>query len=330
MSPERNPTRAHMNPKPVIWLIAFTLTLAACGDAGPPDAGTPSESHAEAGHDEAHDEERGAATIALTPHQIEAAGLQVIPAGPAIIRESFPLYGVIAPNAERLRQVAARFPGVILTVEKRIGDAVREGEVLARIEANESLEQYALTAPLAGVVIERNANPGEQTGDKSLFTVADLASVWAEISVFPRDLARIQVGQRVRVQSPDTGRSAEGNVVYVAPFGQSANQTITARVLLDNPERRWAPGLYVTAQVTVGETTVPVAIRNEAIQTLEGGTVVFVQGAEGFAPRQVVLGRADGEYSEVVSGLTTGETYAAANSFTLKAELGKGSAEHGH
>jgi cobalt-zinc-cadmium efflux system membrane fusion protein len=55
-----------------------------------------------------------------------------------------------------------------------------------------------------------------------------------------------------------------------------------------------------------------------------------VQGAEGFEPRQVVLGRADGEYSEVVSGLTTGETYAAANSFTLKAELGKGSAEHGH
>ena len=79
-------------------------------------------------------------------------------------------------------------------------------------------------------------------------------------------------------------------MVYVAPFGQAANQTLTARVLLDNPERRWAPGLYVTADVTLAETTVPLAIRNEAVQTLEGRSVVFVQGAEGFEPRDVAAG----------------------------------------
>jgi cobalt-zinc-cadmium efflux system membrane fusion protein len=56
--------------------------------------------------------------------------------------------------------------------------------------------------------------------------------------------------------------------------------------------------------------------------------VVFVQGHNGFEPRPVSTGRTDGQWIEIASGLEPGETYAAANSFILKAELGKGSAEH--
>jgi cobalt-zinc-cadmium efflux system membrane fusion protein len=73
-----------------------------------------------------------------------------------------------------------------------------------------------------------------------------------------------------------------------------------------------------------------VAVRNAAVQTLEGRTVVFVQNEEGFEPRPVRLARADSEYSEVAEGLSDGESYAAKNSFVLKAEIGKGEAEHGH
>ena len=164
-----------------------------------------------------------------------------------------------------------------------------------------------------------------------MFTVADLSTVWVELSLFPRDVAKVRVGQDVRVNSNEAGLEATGKVVYVAPFGQAANQTLTARVLLDNPERRWAPGLYVTTEVTLAETAAPLAIRKEAVQTLEGRSVVFVQDEdEGFAPHEVTLGRSDGEFAEVLSGLKVGDTYAAANSFIIKAELGKGSAEHGH
>lgn len=320
-----------MKFKMLLLLATLPLALAACGRSE--DSGTsvsPSSDAGTARHEkegEANHEEEGG-HIELTAEQIEAAGIQLHRVGPAVIREALPLYGVIAPNAERMRDVAARFPGVIRSVAKKIGDPVREGEELAIVEANESLETYAIAAPLAGVVTARNANPGEQTGDKTLFTVADLSTVWIELSLFPRDVVKVRVGQDVRVKSPDTGLAAGGKVVYVAPFGQAANQTITARVLLDNPDRRWAPGLYVTAEVTLAETAVPLAIRNEAVQTLEERSVVFVHGAEGFEPRKLRLGRRDGEFSEVLSGLNAGDTYAAANSFILKAELGKGSAEH--
>jgi cobalt-zinc-cadmium efflux system membrane fusion protein len=148
--------------------------------------------------------------------------------------------------------------------------------------------------------------------------------------LFPRDVGKVGPDQIVVVHGADAAARAEGRVIWVAPFGSSENQTLTARVLLDNANRRWAPGLYVTAEVTLNEADVPIAIRNEALQTLEEQTVVFVRDADGFEPRPVQLGRRDADNTEVTSGLAAGDTYVARNSFTLKAELGKGEAEHAH
>ena len=70
----------------------------------------------------------------------------------------------------------ARFPGKILSVAKNVGDKVRAGDVLARIESNESLQTYSITAPFDGVVLERTANAGDVTGDGVLFTIGALLS----------------------------------------------------------------------------------------------------------------------------------------------------------
>ena len=301
------------------------MTTQASSSGGEPDSG--SEEHGKAGHDE-EGEHGGEGRVKLSAEQIKVSGISLAQAGPAPIRETLQVYGTIAPNAERVRDVGARFPGVIRGLTRKIGDFVRQGETLATIESNESLQTYAVVAPLNGVVIARNANPGEQSSDKVLFTIADLSTVWVELSLFPRDLNKVRVGQSVRVKSNDTGLTGEGRLVYVAPFGSSTNQTLTARVQLDNAERRWAPGLYVTAEITLAESEVPLAVRNEALQTLEQESVVFVQDGDGFEPRAVRTGRSDGRWVEVTEGVTPGETYAAANSFILKAELGKGSAEH--
>lgn len=321
----------NMNDIPLraAWL-ALVLSLAACGSESPATAEA-AMAKPEAAHAEGEEKHEGEGEhVELSADQIAAAGLMLAEAGPAQIHETLPLYGTIVPNAERTREVAARFPGAVRGVTKRIGDPVREGETLATIEANESLQTYAVTAPLTGVVTARNTNPGEQTGDKPLFSVADLSTVWVELALFPRDAPKVRVGQRVRVTNPDTKQSAEGEIIYVVPFGRAESQTQTARVLLDNTDRRWAPGLYVTAAVLLDESRVPLAIRSEAVQTLEGRSVVFVQTDDGFAPRPVELGRSDGEHTAVVAGLDAGARYVTTNSFILKAELGKGEAEHGH
>ncbi|HET8697938.1 MAG TPA: efflux RND transporter periplasmic adaptor subunit [Gammaproteobacteria bacterium] len=301
-------------------LVIAAVLLAACerDRAGPAQGLAQHEDHERT---ETH-------LVALTPEQIAAAGIEVLAAGPAKIRETLPLYGAITPNAAGVRQVSARYPGVIRTVAKNFGDAVRQGEVLATVESNESLQVYSVTAPLAGVITERNANPGEETRDRVLFTVADLSTVWVEAALFPRDVGKVQPGQRVTIRGADAGVRAEGEVIWVAPFGSSANQTRTARVQVGNADRRWAPGLYVSAEVLLGETDSPVAVRNDALQMLDGATVVFVHGAHGFEPRAVRTGRGDSESTEILQGLAAGERYAAANSFVLKADLGKAEAEH--
>ena len=73
-----------------------------------------------------------------------------------------------------------------------------------------------------------------------------------------------------------------------------------------------------------------VLVPRAAVQEIGGESVVFVRTPEGFEKREVVLGRGDQDGVEVVFGLDPGERYAAANTFVLKAELGKSEAEHSH
>lgn len=318
--------------RPTSWFVlGLTLLLVTACDRNP-SAMDPPGAHAgdEHEHEEAEHAEGEMDHVELTPEQIKNAGIGLAQAGPAEIGEHLLLYGVIAPDAERVRQVTPRFPGVIRTIGKSVGDTVRRGEILATVESNESLQSYSVVSPLDGVVTARDANAGEQTGDRPLFTVADLSSVWAELSVFPRDVAKIRVGQTARVRSVDTGLSTDGKVIYIAPFGSSSNQTLTARVQLENRNRNWPPGLYVTAEVMLTSTPVALAVASESLQSLDGRAVVFVMGEHGFEPRPVERGRSNEDFTEVLAGLRAGETYATKNSFILKAELGKGEAEHEH
>ncbi len=318
----------------LIFLSLFAaLGLSACNAPRTPEtAATPPQPSAheqdgDAHEDAEHEEEKS--VIQLSDEQIKDSAIVLAAAGSASIQETLPLYGVVIANAERTREVVARFPGVIRMVNKRLGDAVKQGEVMARVEGNESLQTYALLAPISGTVTLWDAGIGEQTADKTLFGVTDLSTVWVELALFPRDVAKVKRGAKVIVSAPEHV-PVTGEIVYLAPFGSSGSQTITARVLIDNQTGTWTPGLYVSADVLISATEVPLAIANSAVQTIDGVAVVFVQSPAGFSAQAVQLGRSDGLQSAVQSGLKAGDVYVAGNSFLLKAELGKGAAEHGH
>ena len=80
----------------------------------------------------------------------------------------------------------------------------------------------------------------------------------------------------------------------------------------------------------VDKVTASLAVKASAIQTFRDWKVVFIRVGDFFEVRPVELGRRDGEWVEVLSGLAAGQRYAAENSFVLKAELGKGGASHDH
>lgn len=193
----------------------------------------------------------------------------------------------------------------------------------------DGLTRYEIRAPIDGVVIEKHLAIGEAVKeDASIFTIADLSTVWAEMTIYPKDLSSVKLGQTVTVRASALNAEAEGRVSYVGSLIGEQTRSAKARVTLPNPERSWRPGLFVTVDLVQDETEVPVAVSVDAIQTLRDWKVAFARFGEFFEARPVELGRSDGKTVEVLSGLAPGTPYAATNSFILKADLGKAGASH--
>jgi cobalt-zinc-cadmium efflux system membrane fusion protein len=195
----------------------------------------------------------------------------------------------------------------------------------------ETMARYEVRSPLDGVVLERDVTAGESvTAEEKIFVVADLSTIWVDVSVYAKDLGAVHEGQQAVVVSTDVGAEATGQVSYVGPLVGQETRTATARIVLPNPGARWRPGLFVAVRLVRETTTVPLAVAADAIQTFRDWQVVFVKYGDWFEARPLELGRSDGQWVEVLRGLTPGEQYAAANSFAVKAEIGKLGATHDH
>ncbi|MES2684599.1 MAG: HlyD family efflux transporter periplasmic adaptor subunit [Pseudomonadota bacterium] len=283
--------------------------------------------HAGKTHVWAYDSFEGRTTIAAAI--AEGAGVKTELAGPAVLTETLTLYGQIAANPERQREVSARFPGLVRTVAKQLGDTVRAGETLATIESNDSLQTYALKAPLAGVVTQRDANPGEESGSRVLFTVTDTSAVVAELSVFPRDRSRVRPGAAVRLKLADGEATVSGRVARV-DVKAGSNQAVTARVPMSAQGGSFLPGSFVTAEVAVAERQVPLAVKTSGLQAFRDFTVVYAQVGETYEVRMLELGTPQGDMVEVLGGLEPGTRYVTENSYLIKADIEKSGASHDH
>lgn len=313
----------------VIRYLTFSLVAAGLIFSGyrmltPASTNTAASEKAETAEKEEHSE-----GITLSDAKVAAAGIELATASSAVLRDSLFLNGVVQPNQESLVQVTPRFPGIVREVRKRIGDHVQKGDVLAVVESNQSLTPYELKAPLAGTVIDRQTTLGEYVSEqKPAFVVADLSTVWIDLSVYRRDLARVHTGDQVFIDPGDGGKPIGTMIAYVSPVGSSETQSALARAIVPNPDRRLRPGLFVTARVTLSERKVAVAVKSSALQTIENRAVVFVRSGDKFEPRDVEIGERDPQFAEITFGVLEGDLYAAGNSFILKSEMGKGAADN--
>ncbi len=195
-----------------------------------------------------------------------------------------------------------------------------------------------LTAPLDGTIVERHAVVGEVLSDEKLaFVVADLSTLWVNVTVYAKDLPRVAPGQRAVVRAEGIELPAVGQITYIDRVVGEQTRSAVARVVLDHPDPKWRPGLFVTADIAIDEADAAVVVAYEAVQRLDGKNVVFVEDEGAFTPHEVSVGRqgfGPGKerelFVEVPKGLNAGEKYAATNSFILKAELGKSEAGHEH
>ncbi|MBL1148467.1 MAG: HlyD family efflux transporter periplasmic adaptor subunit [Pseudomonadota bacterium] len=299
------------------------------------DAHEEQDIHDDHGHgaEDKHDDEHGEHEDSKTEISSEmaySAGIVTEQADSKTIAKTVALTGRIIINQNAKANVRARFSGIIRSVNVNLGEAVEKGQLLAVVEANESLKDYSVTAPINGVILERNTNLGDVANGKPLFVIADLSEVWAKFHIFPKDADRIKSGQNVRVHTLDEGKQGVAKIDMLFPMADEASQTLVAIAPLSNQSGLWRPGMTVEGDVIVAEKPVPLAVRVSALQTMEDRTVVFLKEGNSYEAMPVQTGISDGEYVEVLSGIQAGQEYVSEGSFIIKADIMKAGAEHHH
>jgi len=298
-------------------LLTFLVIFQACGSSE--TVQVEKNSPEEASVAETHQE-----VVQLTPEEMSEFGIELAIAGSAPLHLHRDLTGEISTDPERLAHIVPRFPGIVIEVRKQIGDVVKKGEVLAIIESNESLAPYEVKSLIDGTVIEMHLTRGEMISDAThAFVIADLSYVWANLNVYQKDLPYIKVGQKASIAGIEMEMQYNGEISYISPVVDEVTRTATARVIIPNSDRKWRPGMFITAKVITEAVNPPVVVPKTAIQTLENQPVIFIQTEEGFKPQPVTLGRMNDKYTEIIAGLTPGQRYVSLGGFTIKAELQK-------
>jgi cobalt-zinc-cadmium efflux system membrane fusion protein len=245
-------------------------------------------------------------------------------------------------NAERLKNLVAKQ----LASEQLYLDAAASAEAL-EVEASSAQQQIAalglgqdsaqpaeitLRAPIAGVVVSRNAVVGQPvTAEEVIADVVDLAEVWFLGRVFEQDLGKLQPDAKVEVRLnayPD--QLFSGQLEYIGRQVDPVARTVTARVRLHNRADLLRVGLFGTAHVALGEphdasASSTLVIPRSALTEVAGKQVVFVRHADAdFELHELELGDAALGKVQVLAGLREGEQVVVEGVFTLKSAVLKG------
>ncbi len=345
------------------------------------------------------------ARIEMSDEALKSTGIEIKTAGPAIIKPTLQMPGVIAFNHHNVVRVVPRAPGIVIEVERHLGQQVEQGEILAVIESQiladmrsqflaaqkrlvlarttyarekklweekitakqdylvaqqllseaeitldlaaaklrsfgedpqsvgqiKNITYYEVRAPISGLVITKTIARGQVIKeDSEIFTLADVSDMYANLTIYPKDLGVIKIGQKATINAAASDLEGEGVVSYISALIDEQTRTAKARVTLDNEDGHWRAGMFINVALITEEIEVPVAVSVDALQTLYDWSVVFGRYGEYFEARPLELGRSDGSMVEVLDGFSAEEQYAAGNSFAIKAELGKAGASHDH
>lgn len=183
--------------------------------------------------------------------------------------------------------------------------------------------RYTLTAPIAGVVTQRNATIGRLVdGEDILFEIVDPSAMWAELDVPESDLALVAVGQTVAITLDNlAGRELTGALSYVAPSIDTRTRTAVARVSLSNADGALRANVFGRARIAVTDLRAAVLVPRSAVQRARSVNLVFVRIAEdAFEARRVVVAQGAGEHVNVTGRVHAGDDVVTDGSFLLKTE----------
>jgi cobalt-zinc-cadmium efflux system membrane fusion protein len=217
--------------------------------------------------------------------------------------------------------------------EKRLRLFGLETGKIADIRQEKENGQFArltLRAPQAGTIIAQDISAGKTVGTtESLYTLADLSNVWVWCDVYEKDLAVLHeqfskaksLKAVVRVKAFE-GARFEGVIDLVGNLMDEHTRTVKVRVQVSNEDCRLRPGMFADVEVNIpleGRMTV---VPSTAVLSDDGSSFVFQHWKEDlWVRRDVVVGKKQGRFVEILSGVPKGARVVARGAFMLKSDI---------
>jgi cobalt-zinc-cadmium efflux system membrane fusion protein len=187
----------------------------------------------------------------------------------------------------------------------------------------------AVTSLISGRITRADATLGSYvSAGTELFRVADPRKIQINASVLPADARRVQPGDRAVIEL--LGGDIINATVRAATPSLDPESKAATIVLVPDGYGQLTPGQGLRVRITPrnASPSASIGVPEEAVQSVEGRDIVFVKTAKGFQATNVTTGQRSAGRVEIVSGLKAGAVIATKGAFLLKAELGKGEAEH--
>lgn len=179
-----------------------------------------------------------------------------------------------------------------------------------------------LNANKNGVLLERKVNPGEIVEkNEELFNLADLSKIWLVGYAFEKDSPYLKVGQNIVGTIENKKRTIQGVLSYVSPILDRNSKTLEVRADVNNDKNLdIKPNTYAEMKVKIATVDV-LAVPNDAIEKYGDYYFVYVMiKPQVYEERKVEIGKKNDQYTEIISGISEGESVVTVGSFELLGE----------
>lgn len=197
---------------------------------------------------------------------------------------------------------------------------------LEELEATNNVRsEYAVRAPSAGAVTQRDVNPGQVVAAEApLMQVSRVDRVWILASAYAQDASRLTIGTAARVLvTAGTASPLQAAITYIDPQVDPATRTVQVRLETTNPGAALRFGTLVDIDVQVPAPLGAIAVPAEAVQLLGDASVVYVQDTQRpdvLLERRVTTGAMANGLTIITSGLSEADRVVSSGSFAVRAE----------
>ncbi|MCX6117509.1 MAG: efflux RND transporter periplasmic adaptor subunit [Proteobacteria bacterium] len=283
------------------------------------------------GHDAHNDHEESEAAIEIESDILESNDMTIESIGPQILKPTIPIRGQVIANPNKELTIRPRFSGIVKQVSKDYGDIVHKGDILITIENTSTRSTFSIRSVIDGILADKKVIAGTFVPEnESILTVVDLKTVWFQGKVPISDKRLLAIGQKAIIKDRTLGVEGMGTIVFLSQVADEDSQACELRIEINNDSGKWRIGSFAEATVSLSEYPATIAVKTSALQNINDSHILFIRTEDGLAAKSVKIGRSDGDWTEVLAGVSNDQQYLSQNSFLAKAELLKSTAAHEH